>query len=147
MNRNQLNRRDRISRARAFSLVELMVVLVIIGLLAGMVTMNVRGYLIKGKRNTARLEISRMAEAMETYYSLHDRYPTTQEGLEALVQPTEKMPEALLDRIPTDPWGRPYQFNAPGRETAYEILSLGADGREGGEGNDADVESWNLDQD
>jgi len=141
---NRPTKRLRSQRYSAFSLVEIMVVLVIIGLLAGVVTINVRGYLVKGKQNTARLEIARIVDALETFYSLHDRYPTNEESLRVLYEGTERMAEGLLDGEAIDPWTRPYQYNAPGRNGPYEVVSFGADGQEGGEGNDADVESWNL---
>ena len=125
-----------------FSLVELMVVLVIIALLAGVVTLNVRGYLVKAKADVARADISTVSGALETFYTLHDRYPTNEEGLEVLATPTPRMSEPLLNKVPKDPWGRAYVYNSPGRETPYEVMTLGADGREGGEGTDADIGSW-----
>ncbi len=132
------------TRRAGFSLVELMVVLVIIGLLAGVVTINVRQHLVSGKQNTAKMEIATIAEALDTYYALHDTYPSNGDGLHALTQTTDQMPEPLLDREPMDPWGRPYEYNQPGREGPFEVISYGADGQEGGEGNNADIVSWNL---
>ena len=129
-----------------FSLVEIMVVLVIIGLMAGLVGVNVRGYLVKAKRNAAKSEIATICDALEAFYTEYDRYPTNEEGLRVLSEPSERLPESLLDREPLDPWGRAYVYNQPGREGPYEVLSLGADGREGGEpgSNDADLGSWDL---
>jgi len=129
-----------------FSLVEIMVVLVIIGLLAGLVGINVRGYLIKAKRNAAKAEIATICDALEAFYTEFDRYPTNEEGLVILAESSERLPEALLDREPVDPWGRLYVYNQPGREGPYEVLSLGADGREGGEPGsaDADLASWDF---
>ena len=123
-----------------------MVVLVIIGLMAGLVGVNVRGYLIKAKRNAALSEIATICDALEAYYTEYDRYPTNEEGLLVLAEPSERLPESLLDREPIDPWGRDYVYNQPGREGPYEVMSLGADGREGGEpgSNDADLGSWDL---
>lgn len=135
-------------QAAGFSLVELMVVLVIIGLLAGLVTINVRGHLIRGKQAAAKADIATLRDALESFYIAHDRYPTNEEGITILTQTTDRMPEPLLQSssVPKDPWGRPYQYNQPGRSGPYEILSLGADGREGGEGADQDVVSWELGQ-
>jgi general secretion pathway protein G len=128
----------------AFSLVEIMVVLVIIGLLAGVVTINVRGHLIRARQNAARMEIATVCDALDTYYSLNSRYPSNDEGLVALTKVTSKDPEPLLKQVPVDPWGNPYAYNQPGRNGPYEVISLGADGREGGEGADADICSWDL---
>jgi general secretion pathway protein G len=125
----------------AFSLVEVMVVIVIIGLLAGVVTINVRGYLNKAKQNAARQEIATVVHALDTYHATYGRYPTNDEGLDALTKPSEKLPEPLLPRVPTDPWGRPYQYNSPGANGPYEVICFGADGREGGTGIDADIRS------
>lgn len=128
-----------------FSLVEVMVVLVIVGLLAGMVAIGTRGYLARAKQGTARAEIATIGEALETYYLAHDRYPTHEEGLDVLTTTSERWPEPLLRSAPIDPWGRPYQYNTPGRDgQPYEVLSLGADGRDGGDGLDADLGSWDL---
>ncbi len=129
-----------------FTLVELMVVIVLIGLLAGAVAMGTRSYLIAGKQAVAKLEISRICQALETYYSAYDRYPTNDEGIEVLAQANEKFAAALLSEVPKDPWGHPYEYVHPGRETAYEVLSFGADGREGGSGADRDISSIQLDE-
>jgi general secretion pathway protein G len=139
--------RDQDSRRRrpkAFSLAELMVVIVIIGLLAGMVTVNVRAYLIRAKQNTAKRELATIVQALNTFYTTYDRYPTNEEGLAVLTKPTEKITEALLEGQPTDPWGKPYQYNSPGANGPFEVICYGADGREGGEGADADINSNDL---
>lgn len=130
--------------SRGFSLLEIMVVIVIIGLLAGVVAINVRGYLVKAKQNTARQEIATLIHALETYYTAYDRYPSNEEGIEILSEPTEKLPESLLVNEPKDPWGRAYQYNSPGADSPYEVICYGADGREGGEGADSDIHSANL---
>jgi general secretion pathway protein G len=131
--------------ARAgFSLVEIMVVLVIIGLLAAAVTVNVRSYLIRAKRSTATMEITAICDALDTYYATFDRFPTNDQGLGVLSKPSEKLPEPLLKQAPIDPWGNPYIYNCPGRQGTYEVISYGADGREGGNSADADVNSWDL---
>ena len=127
-----------------FTLVELMVVVVIIGLLAGAVTLSVRTYLIAGKQSVAKLEISKVAQALDTYYSAYDRYPSNDEGLAALSEPSSKFPEALLSKLPKDPWGNPYEYNYPGPNGGFVVVCYGADGREGGEGADMDISSDDL---
>lgn len=133
------------TKRQAFTLVELMVVIVIIGLLAGAVTMGVRGYLISGKQSVAKMEIAKICQALDTYYAVYDRYPTSEEGIEVLAAPTEKIADALLSKIPVDPWGKPYEYLQPGRNGAFEVISYGADGREGGKSADMDISSENLD--
>lgn len=130
--------------AGGFSLVEMMVVLVLIGMLAAVVTINVRHYMTKGRQNTARLEVSTICNAVEAFYTTTGRYPTNEEGIAVLTKASDQLPEPLLKQLPLDPWGRPYQYNHPGQREAYEVICLGADGREGGEGADADIVSWNL---
>ena len=125
----------------AFTLVELMVVIVIIGLLSGVVTVSVRGYLISSKQNVAKLEISKLVQAIETFYITLDRYPTSQEGLAILAAKSDAFPEGLLDFLPLDPWGHAYEYVSPGRVRPFEIISYGADHREGGSGGDTDIRS------
>ncbi len=120
-------------RRRAFSLVEIMVVVVIIGLLATAVALRVRHYVDSAKTNRARADIATIVSALESYYAEHSAYPSNDEGLAVLPLTTLK-----------DPWGRPYQYNQPASEHAYEVVSYGADGREGGDGIDADLHSWDL---
>ncbi len=124
-----------------FSLVELMVVIVIIGMLASVVTFSVRSYLIRSKQNVAKLEISKMSQALETFYSNYDRYPTNEEGLAILAAPSDDFPDGLLSFIPEDPWGHGYEYVSPGRTQAFDIVSYGADHREGGSGADKDLRS------
>lgn len=131
---------------RAFSLVELMVVIVIIGLLAGTVTLSVRSYLVRGKQNVARSEIAKICQAIDTFYAQYDRFPTSDEGLEILVDESPEFPEGILTNLPLDPWGHAYEYLNPGRETIYEVVSYGADGREGGEKADGDLSSAALAQ-
>lgn len=131
-------------RWKAFSLVELMVVIVIIGLLAGIVTVNVRGYLIKAKQNVARQEIATIVNGLETFYATYGRYPTNEEGIAILTRKTEKLSERILKSEPVDPWGQPYQYNSPGRKDLYEVICYGADGREGGDDANADISSDTL---
>lgn len=128
-----------------FSLVELIVVMVIIGMLATMVVFRTRSYLIISKQNAAKMEIAKMSEALETFYAMSDRYPTNEEGLVVLSQSTDNLPDGILNKLPLDPWKRDYQYNSPGKTSAYEIICLGADGREGGEAADMDISSEDLD--
>ena len=132
------------SGQKAFSLVEVMIVLVILGLLASVVTLNVRSYLIRAKQSTARQEISVIVQGLSSFYAEYDRYPTNEEGLEVLTTPSEKIPEPLLDGKLTDPWDRPYQYNAPGANGPFEVISYGANEHEGGDGADADIRSDDL---
>lgn len=125
----------------AFSLLELMVVLVILGLLSGIVVFKTRSYLVLSKQNATKVEIAKIREALETFYAVCDRYPTNEEGLAALVQPNEKFSEGLLNKVPRDPWGNPYQYNNPGRNGPYEVICYGGDSREGGDGANLDISS------
>ena len=136
--------RRRAPARRAFSLVELMIVIVIIGLLAGMVTVNVRSYISRARQSTARAEIATIVQALSTFYATYGRYPTNEEGLDVLLRATDKLPEPLLEGKPKDPWGNPYQYNSPGASGPFEVLCWGADGREGGDGADGDLSSANL---
>jgi general secretion pathway protein G len=122
-------------------LIELLVVLVIIGLLAALVAPNFIGQSEKAKPKVARTQMENLRNALDMFQLDVGRYPTTQEGLEALrVRPSSAARWSgpyLRDDLPNDPWGSPYQYRSEGG--SYEILSFGADGRSGGEGNDADV--------
>ncbi|HBO44193.1 MAG TPA: type II secretion system protein GspG [Planctomycetaceae bacterium] len=130
---------------RAFSLMELMVVIVILGLLAGLVVAKTRSYIVLSKQNSSRVELAKIREAMESFYAVYGRYPTNEEGVRALVEPSPKFPDGLLNKIPKDPWGNPYVYNNPGKEAAYDLICYGADGREGGEGADMDLRDEETD--
>lgn len=139
--------RDR-ARARAaeagFTLVELLVVLTIISLILGLVGPRVLGYLGESRVKAAKLQIENFGSALDLFSVDAGRYPTTSEGLEALVQRPATVqawngPYLKGGRVPTDPWGNPYQYRSPVERTQYEIISLGADGREGGTGIAADI--------
>jgi len=132
-------------RPFAFTLVELMVVIVIIGLLAGAATMSVKSYLIRGKQSVARMEIAKIAQALDTYYTAYDIYPPSDRGMRVLVEESSEFPDGLLNKIPKDPWGNDYIYLNPGREAAYEVVSYGADKQEGGEGANRDVTSLEID--
>ena len=128
----------------AFSLVELMVVVIIIGLLSTLVAVQTRSYLIASKQNAARAEIATMVSALESFYADQSRYPNNEEGIEILTRGTRSFPDGFLKKVPTDPWGRPYEYISPAVKSPFTILCLGGDGREGGEGGDADISSEAL---
>jgi general secretion pathway protein G len=132
---------------RGFSLVELIVVMVILGMLAGLVAVRTRGYLVSSKQNAAKAEIANIVKAIETFYADQGRYPTTDEGLQTLVEGTDSWPDGFLNKLPRDPWKNAYEYVSPGSNEPYEVVSLGADGREGGEGENADFTSEELDGD
>jgi general secretion pathway protein G len=121
-----------------------MVVIVIIGLLAGVVTISVRSYLVRGKQTVARMEIAKIAQAIDTFYGNFDRYPTNEEGIAVLVEKSDAFPDGLLNKTPVDPWGNHYEYNYPGRDGPYEVLSYGADHQEGGTGADADLSNLDV---
>lgn len=129
-----------------FTLMELLIVLVIIGLLAALVGPTLYQRIKPAKQAAARAQIENFTVALDSYYIDVGRYPSTEEGLKALREAPANQPKwngpYLKKELPADPWGHPFVYRAPGRSGGYEILSPGADGREGGEGEDADVVSW-----
>ncbi len=134
------------SRA-GFTLVEMLVVLVIIGLIMGLVGPRVLNYLTDAREKTARLQIESFSNALDLFYIDAGRYPTSAEGLAALVQRPPGVdswngPYVKGGSVPPDPWGNAYVYRSPGQHGNYDIVSLGADGRDGGEGSNADVTSW-----
>jgi general secretion pathway protein G len=135
---------NRRRKAWGFSLVELMVVVLIMGLLATVVTVSVRDYLSKGKQTTARTEISQIGSALELFHAEYGHYPSNEEGLAKLQERSTEHPTGILQGDLLDPWNRPYIYIQPGLHGPYDILCYGGDGQEGGEGDDADIVSWNL---
>jgi len=129
---------------RGFTLVELMVVVVIIGIMATVVTISVTDYLISAKQNTARAEISTIKAALDLFFTESDRYPNNDEGLNILKQKTPSRPNGILQNDLNDPWGHPYIYVYPGMHGTYDLLSFGADGQEGGTVANMDITSWNL---
>jgi len=125
---------------------ELLVVLVIIGLMAALVGPALYQRINPAKETVARGQIQNFSTGLDSFFIDVGRYPTTQEGLNALrVRPegANKWNGPYLKKeVPRDPWGNPYVYRSPGRSGGYEILSLGADGREAGEGENADITSW-----
>lgn len=125
---------SRRSAEHGFTLVEMMVVIVIIGLLATIVIINVMPAADRAAVTKARADISTLEQGIEMYRLQHLRYPTGEEGLQALVGSN------IVRRLPNDPWNRPYVYAAPGRGgQPFTISTLGADGREGGDGENADI--------
>ncbi len=131
---------------KGFTLIELLIVMVILGLLAAMVGPRMFGKVGKSKQKAAKAQISLFETALDTYRLDVGKYPTTQQGLQALrVKPegAEKWDGPYLPKdIPLDPWGNAYVYEAPGKHGEYDILSLGADKSPGGEGDDMDIKSW-----
>jgi general secretion pathway protein G len=134
-----------------FTLIELLIVMVILGLLAAMVGPRMFGKVGTSKQKAAKAQISMFETSLDTYRLDVGKYPTTQQGLQALrVKPdgVEKWDGPYLPKdVPPDPWGKSYVYESPGNHGDYDIIALGADGNPGGEGEDADIESWtNLKQ-
>ena len=121
-----------------------MVVIVIIGMLAGLVTVSVRSYIIRAKQGVAKVDISKLVQALDTFYTTFNRFPTNEEGLTILSQKTEEFTEGIIPKLRNDPWGHPYEYVVPGRSEAFDIISYGADHREGGSGADKDIRSDEL---
>ena len=139
----------RFRRDAGFTLVEVMVVIVIIGLLATVVMINVLPSQDRAMREKARADIAVLEQAVETFRLETLRFPTTEEGLTALVQgpPGMARPDRYRDggyvrRLPQDPWGNPYQYVFPGQHSRFDVYSFGADGVKGGEGDNADIGNW-----
>ena len=132
-------------RDAGFTLMELLVVLVIVGLLAAFVGPILYQRIAPAKTTAARAQLDGFVTALDTYLVDVGQYPTTDQGLAALrTNPGEGGWNGpyLRKEVPVDPWGNPYVYRAPGRSGGFEILSYGADGLEGGSGDAADVESW-----
>jgi general secretion pathway protein G len=134
-------------RGRGFTLIELLVVLVIIGVLGALIVPNLFSSLDDARSTAARTDINTLVQALKRYRLDNQRYPSTEQGLNALVaQPTVGVVppnwKPYLDKLPSDPWGRPYQYLNPGVRGEIDVFSFGADGQPGGEGKDADIGNW-----
>jgi len=138
-------------RTTGFTLVEILVVIIVLGLLAGLVAPRIIGRVSEAKSATARTQIELLVVALDNYRLDNNRYPTTAQGLEALRSKPSAEPVPanwrgpyLRKRIPLDPWGRAYVYASPGEQNpdAFDLQSLGRDGAPGGADEDADVQSW-----
>lgn len=143
------NRGRREQRRAGFTLLEIMVVIVILGLLAALVVPKLIGRTEEAKRTQTRLQIKNIEQALQLFKLDNGFYPSTEQGIEALVHPPEtgRIPKnyrqgGYIDRVPKDPWGNVYVYISPGTNRDYEITSYGADEAPGGEGEDADINSW-----
>jgi general secretion pathway protein G len=143
--------RQRARRARGFTLIEIMVVVIIIGLLASVVVLNILPNVDKAKVTKAKQDIQSLELALSEFYLDNSKFPTTEQGLTALVQqPTDPSikhwkPGGYLDRVSKDPWGNAYLYVFPGTHgKQYDLYTLGADGQPGGDGINADIGNWNL---
>lgn len=140
---------SRPSSEAGFTLLELMVVVVIIGLLATIVMINVLPSQDRAMQEKARADISVLEQAIETYRLDNFRFPTSEQGLAALTSPPPGFARpdryregGYIRRLPEDPWGNPYQYAMPGEHGRFDVYSFGADGAKGGEGGDADIGNW-----
>lgn len=136
-------------RQRGFTLIEIMVVVVIMGILAALVVPRLLDRPDQARAVAARQDIATLMQALKLYRLDNGRYPSTQQGLSALVErpasgPVSSSWRQTLERLPNDPWGQPYQYLNPGVHGEVDVFSLGADGQPGGENADADIGSWAL---
>ena len=133
-------------KERGFTLIEIMIVVIIIGLLAALVGPKLFGKLTMAKQKSAQAQIELFGSALDAFRLDTGRYPTTEEGLKVLREKpsgVEKWAGPYLPKeIPSDPWGKPYLYKSPGEHGEYDLASLGLDGVEGGEGENQDVVSW-----
>lgn len=137
------------NRQSGFTLIEIMVVLVIIGVMAALVVPNILGRPDEARATIAAADIRAIESALEIYRLDNHNYPSTDQGLEALVkkplgtpEPADWKSEGYLRKLPQDPWGNPYQYLSPGIHGAYDLYSLGADGKIGGEQKNSDITNW-----
>ncbi|MEB0110213.1 type II secretion system major pseudopilin GspG [Variovorax sp. RTB1] len=142
-----LQRRRQQFLQRAFTLIELMVVLVIIGVLAALIVPNVIERADDARVTAAKTDVNNLMQALKLYRLDNQRYPTAEQGLQALLVRPTAGPAApnwkpYVEKLPNDPWGRSYQYMNPGIKGEIDVLSLGADGQPGGEGKNADIGSW-----
>ena len=142
--------RTQYQRQQGFTLIEIMVVVIILGILAAIVAPNVIGRIDDAQVTRVQQDIRGIESALKFYRLDNFAYPTSEQGLEALVsKPADPnirnwKPGGYLDRLPKDPWGNDYEYRSPGQNGEIDIFTYGRDGRPGGEGIDADIGNWNL---
>ncbi|HGM4788598.1 type II secretion system major pseudopilin GspG [Stenotrophomonas maltophilia] len=140
--------RGRRARQQGFSLIEIMVVVVIIGILAALIVPRLMDRPDQARVAAARQDIAALMQALKLFKLDNGRYPSAEQGLQALVKPPQgggAMPVTpYLDRLPNDPWGHPYQYQIPGTHGDIDVFSLGADSKPGGDAGNADIGSWQL---
>jgi len=136
-------------RQQGFSLIEIMVVVVIMGIMATLIVPNLMDRPDQARIVAARQDVAALMQALKLYRLDNGRYPTAEEGLQALAGAPQAgqagsagKRRSYMDRVPNDPWGTPYQYLNPGVHGEVDVLSLGADGKAGGDDNDADIGSW-----
>ena len=138
-------------RCGGFTLLEVIVVVAILAILASIVAPRVVGRPAEAREAAAKQDVATIVQALKLYRLDNERYPTTEQGLQALTRKPESGPIPVnwkaggyIDRVPRDPWGNAYQYLNPGAHGDIDVYSLGADGKPGGEGGDADIGSWNV---
>ena len=153
MHTKVLSLRRSLGRAaqRGFTLIEIMVVVVIMGILAALVVPKLMGRADDARITAAKQDIATLMQALKLYKLDNQRYPTTEQGLQALISKPTSGPAAngwknggYVEKLPKDPWGGQYQYLSPGVKGEVDVFSFGADGQPGGSGNDADIGSWDL---
>jgi len=137
------------SAARGFTLIEIMVVMVIIGILAALIAPKIISRTDDARKIAAQQDISSLMQALKLYKLDNQRYPSVAQGLQSLITkpvvdplPSNWKAGGYLEKLPADPWGNPYQYRQPGLHGEVEVWSMGADGQTGGEGEGADINSW-----
>lgn len=145
----QAHRLDSSARMQGFTLIEIMVVMVILGLLVAVVAPNIMGRSDQAKVTIARTQMDQIGNALDLYKLDNGSYPSTQQGLQALVskpngfpEPRNWNPDGYMKSMPMDPWNGDFQYISPGAGGPYDLISLGSDGREGGENDAADLSIW-----
>jgi general secretion pathway protein G len=145
---------DTLRNERGFTFIEIMVVVAILAILAALVVPRIMGRTDDAKRTAAKVQIRNLEGALQLYKLDNGVYPSTEQGLKALVEkpsvgvvPKKWKIGGYLPKLPEDPWANPYKYLSPSPKGDYELISLGTDGEVGGEGINADIANWNLDKD